>query len=195
MKGIALLLGLAVAAGTGAARAAEMYRWVDQAGQVHYSDQPPPPEARSPEVRRLGDKPSATTLPYALREAMRQFPVTVYTAEGCGQSCKQALAYLTKRGVPFTEKDARMGDNADVVLSHTGGKLEVPLMIIGRSALRGFEESTWAATLDAAGYPSSSTLPPGMVARQAEPSRVAEDTPEPAPEQPGEGSPEAPATN
>jgi len=194
MKGIALLLGLAVAAGIGAARAAEMYRWVDEAGRVHYSDQPPPPEARTPEIRRLGDKPTASTLPYAVREAVRQFPVTVYTAEGCGQSCKQAAAYLTRRGVPFTEKDARTAENADVVMSHTGGKLEVPLMIVGRSAVRGYEESAWAAALDAAGYPRSSTLPPGVAARQAEPRQVPKDTPEEA-QQPGEASPEVPATN
>jgi glutaredoxin len=195
MKGIALLLGLAVAAGVGAARAAGMYRWVDEAGQVHYSDQLPPPQARNLERRRLGDKPGDSTLPYTLREAVRQFPVTLYTAEGCGQGCTQAVAYLTRRGVPFTEKDARIAENADVVLSHTGGKLEVPLMIIGRSAVRGFEESTWAATLDAAGYPRSSTLPPGVAARTVEPSQVARDTPEPPAEQSGDTNPDAPATN
>jgi hypothetical protein len=192
MRGIALLFSLAVAACV--AQAAEMYRWVDATGRVHYSDQPPPPEVRNPERRRLGDKPAASSLPYALQEAVRQFPVTVYTAEGCGEGCKQGLAYLARRGVPFTEKDARIAENADVVMSHAGGKLEVPLMVIGRSAVRGFEESTWAANLDAAGYPRSSTLPPGMAARQAEPSRVAEDTSEQPAEQPADANPE-PATN
>ncbi|HXV06447.1 MAG TPA: DUF4124 domain-containing protein, partial [Burkholderiales bacterium] len=65
MKRIALLFGLAVAADIGTARAAEMYRWVDEAGRVHYSDTLPPPEARSRERRRLGDKPTPSTLPYA----------------------------------------------------------------------------------------------------------------------------------
>jgi glutaredoxin len=194
MKRIALLFGLAVAADIGTARAAEMYRWVDEAGRVHYSDTLPPPEARSRERRRLGDKPTPSTLPYALREAMRQFPVTVYTAEGCGTGCKQALTYLSRRGVPFTEKDARSAENAEVVMSHAGGKVEVPLLIVGRTALRGYEESAWAATLDAAGYPRSNALPPGVAARQAEPTPVAKDTTDEA-GQPGEASPEAPATN
>jgi glutaredoxin len=198
MKGIALLLGLAVAAGAGwveAARAAELYRWVEENGRVHYSDQPPPPEVRNLERRRLGDKPGASALPYGLQEAVRQFPVTVYTAEGCGEGCKQGVAYLTRRGVPFTEKDARVADNANVVMSHAGGKLEVPLLIVGGSALRGYEESTWAATLDAAGYPRSSALPPGLAARHAEPSQVAKDTQEQPAEQPGDANPDAPATN
>jgi hypothetical protein len=199
MKGIALLFSLAVAAGArwaDVAEAGELYRWVDEAGRVHYSDQPPPPEVRSnAERRRLGDKPPAATLPYALQEAVRQFPVTVYTAEGCGEGCKQGVAYLTRRGVPFTEKDARVVDNANIVMSHAGGKLEVPLLTVGRSALRGYEESAWASALDSAGYPRSNTLPPGFAARHVEPSQVAKDTPEQPAEQPGGASPEAPATN
>jgi glutaredoxin len=198
MRAIALLLGLGVAAGAGwgtASQAAEMYRWVDEAGQVHYSDQPPPPAVRHAERRRLGDRGGEATLPYTLREAVRQFPVTVYTAEGCGQSCKQALSYLSRRGVPFTEKDARIAENAELVMSHTGGKLEVPLLIVGRSALRGYEETTWAATLDAAGYPRSNALPPGVAARQVEPNQMAKDTTEPAAGQPADASPETPASN
>jgi len=37
----ALLLAAAVTIG-----AQEMYRWVDEKGEVHYSDQPPPPEVK-----------------------------------------------------------------------------------------------------------------------------------------------------
>lgn len=199
MKGIALLFSLAVAAGArwaDLAQAGELYRWVDEAGRVYYSDQPPPPEVRSnAERRRLGDKPPAATLPYTLQEAVRNFPVTVYTAEGCGEGCKQAVTYLTRRGVPFTEKDARLPDNANTVMSHAGGKIEVPLLIVGRNSLRGYEETAWSNALDAAGYPRSNTLPPGFVARTAEPTQVAKDTQEPPVERPSDDNPEAQPTN
>ena len=113
---------------------------------------------------------------------------------GCGEGCKQAVAYLTRRGVPFTEKDARLPDNANAVMSHAGGKIEVPLLIVGRSALRGYEETTWANALDAAGYPRSNALPPGFAARQVEPTQVAKDTQEPPAEPSGESNPEAQPT-
>ena len=154
-----------------------------QDGQVHYTDQPPPPEAHSAERKRLGDKPPAPTLPYAVQEAARTFPVTLYTAEGCGEACKQAVAYLNRRGTPFTEKDAREPDNAKVVMSLTGGKLEVPLLTVGRTSLRGYEEGAWATALDAAGYPKTSALPPGFAARQAaaKPAKAAPEQSAPAP--------------
>jgi len=186
MKGNTLLWTLTLVAGAAcitAAGAGELYRWVDENGRVHYTDQPPPAQARSAERKRLGNKPSAASLPYALQEAVRNFPVTLYTAEGCGEGCKQAVAYLTRRGVPFTEKDARNGDNANAVMALTGGKLEVPLLTVGRNALRGYEEGAWANALDAAGYPRSAVLPPGVAARKQEP-KVANEAPQ-AEEQPG----------
>lgn len=185
MKGNMLLWSLALAAGAaciGAAGAGELYRWVDENGRVHYTDQPPPAQARGAERKRLGDKPTDATLPYALKEAVRNFPVTLYSAEGCGEGCKQAVAYLTRRGVPFTEKDARNADNAKAVMAITGGKLEVPLLAVGRNTLRGYEEGTWASTLDSAGYPRSAVLPAGVAARKQEP-KVAKETP------PAEGDP------
>lgn len=183
MGRIALLLSLLVAA---AAQAGQLYRWVDQDGRVHYSDLLPPPEAQGGERKRLGDKPPAPTLPYAVQEAARSFPVTLYTAEGCGEGCKQAVAYLTRRGTPFTEKDAREPDNSKVVMSLAGGRLEVPLLTVGRTSLRGYEEGAWATALDAAGYPRTSTLPPGLAARQADPK--ASKAPEPTAPAPADGS-------
>ncbi|MGD8478050.1 MAG: DUF4124 domain-containing protein [Burkholderiales bacterium] len=40
-------LGILLLASSVANSAGEMYRWVDENGQVHYSDQPPPANARS----------------------------------------------------------------------------------------------------------------------------------------------------
>ena len=190
MKPNILLVGLALATAASCAAAGELYRWVDEKGRVHYTDQPPPPKARSAERKRLGDKPDAAQLPFALKEAVKNFPVTLYTAEGCGEGCNQAVAYLTRRGVPFTEKDARIADNANTVMSLTGGKLEVPLLTVGRNTLRGYEQNAWANALDAAGYPRSAALPPGVAARKQEPKPAKEAT-APAQDQPADGAPPA----
>jgi transposase-like protein len=41
-----LLIALAVLLAVTPASAQKLYKWVDQAGKVHYSDQPPPQDAR-----------------------------------------------------------------------------------------------------------------------------------------------------
>jgi glutaredoxin len=166
MRLIPLAAALMLAAG--AAHAGQLYKWVDRDGQVHYTDQPPPPEARSAERKRLGDKPGTQGVPFALQEAMRKFPVVMYTASGCGDGCKQASAYLAKRGIPHEELDARDEAAAEKLSALTGGKLEVPVMTVGSTTvLRGYEEGAWALALDAAGYPRSRVLPPGLdAARQ-----------------------------
>ncbi len=152
------------------AQAGQLYRWTDAEGNVHYTDQPPPPEARAAERKRLGDKPPAPALPYQLRDAVTKFPVTLYVADNCGDACKRAQAYLSQRGVPYTEKDARDTEVQKTILTLTGGKIEVPLVTVGSgTTLRGFEEGAWGVAFDAAGYPRSSMLPQGMSAKQTAP--------------------------
>jgi hypothetical protein len=157
MRANILVLMLMAAAGT--LHAGELYRWVDQDGRVHYTDTPPPPQARSAQRKQLGDRPGEGPVPFALQQAMKNFPVTLYVAEGCGEGCKAALAYLSGRGVPFTQKDARQEANATALMALTGGKLEVPVATVGSNVLRGYEESAWKTTLDAAGYPSTAVRP------------------------------------
>ena len=41
-----------------------------------------------------------------------------------------------------------LADNANKVMSLTGGKLEVPLLTVGRNTLRGYEQNAWANALD-----------------------------------------------
>jgi glutaredoxin len=163
------ILAFLLVAAAGTAHAGELYRWVDQDGQVHYTDQLPPPEARSAQRKRLGDRPGDGPVPFALQQAMKNFPVTLYVAEGCGEGCKAAAAYLNRRGVPFTQKDARQEANASALMALTGGKLEVPVATVGSNVLHGFEEGGWKTTLDAAGYPSTAVGPARAAAAKPAP--------------------------
>jgi hypothetical protein len=153
----AKIVAFVLIAAAGALQAGELYRWVDQDGKVHYTDQPPPPQARSAERKRLGDRPGDGPVSYALQQAMKNYPVTLYVAEGCGDGCKAAVAYLHRRGVPFTQKDGR--EDADALKALTGGVLEVPLATVGSNVLRGYQENAWKTALDAAGYPSTAVRP------------------------------------
>jgi Domain of unknown function (DUF4124) len=167
---LGLTFALAAAALVTEASAGNLYRWVDKDGRVHYTDQPPPPEAKSAERKKLGDKGVESTVPYSLQLATKNFPVTLYTAKDCGEPCKLGAALLGKRGIPFKEKNARDPGVTEEISGLTGGKLEVPLLAVGRSVLRGFEESAWNSSLNSAGYPS--TAVPG-VAKPSPPAKQA----------------------
>src|SRR5262245_30518048 len=93
-----------------------------------------------------------------MQQAMKNFPVTVYVVSECGESCKSAVAYLSRRGIPFTQKDGHQDPEGLKAL--TGGSMVVPVATIGATVLRGYEEGTWKGTLDAAGYPSAPVAPP-----------------------------------
>ena len=145
---------------------AQMYRWVDEGGKVHYSDQAPAPGARNVQKKSMPvGQGSSAGLPYALQQAVRDFPVTLYTADLCKETCSQARELLSKRGVPYRE--TTVADEADLAqLKQLSGETSVPVMTVGREVYRGFEAATYNAALDRANYPASSLLPPGVQARQ-----------------------------
>ncbi|MFN0040352.1 MAG: DUF4124 domain-containing protein, partial [Burkholderiales bacterium] len=122
---------------------AELYRWVDAEGKVHYSDKPPVPNVKSIERRKVdGGKPGETPLPYTLQQAVKNFPVTLYTTE-CGDACSRARMLLTKRGVPYTEMDANDEAARAELRKLIGPNLEVPVLKIGSKVVKGIEEGQW----------------------------------------------------
>ncbi|MFN0314901.1 MAG: glutaredoxin family protein [Burkholderiales bacterium] len=152
---------------------AELYRWVDENGSVTYSDLPPPPSAASAEQKRFVDRPGSQQLPYALQTAMRDHPVTLFSTD-CGPACTNAAQLLEKRGVPFTAKDAKDGQVQKELAALTGGQLEVPVLLVGKNAVKGFLPDNWHSALDIAGYPKTNALPLNVAAkRPAEPSTPA----------------------
>ena len=164
---------------------ADFYRWVDAGGKVQYSDQPPPASIKQFEkIKAAGGKPSDAPLPYVLQQAVKNFPVTLYSSE-CGDACTRARELLAKRGVPYTEMDATDPAAQEELRKLTGGALEVPVLNIGSDSLRGFEEGRWNASLDAAGYPQTAVIPPRPPTKPAKPAVAA---PPVAPAPPAEAS-------
>lgn len=143
-----------------AAQSASLYRWEDSGGNVHYTDQPPPPTAKGVEEKTIQDGvPQEASLPYATREAAKNFPVILFSAN-CGKPCIQAREYLLNRGVPFEQKDASAASVQEELRKRIGAP-QVPVLVVGRiAALKGFEAEQWSAALDAAGYPRSGLAVP-----------------------------------
>ncbi|MFK3739971.1 DUF4124 domain-containing protein [Massilia sp. TN1-12] len=148
--------------------AAQVYTWKDAQGVTHYGDAPPA-GARARALRAGSQPAAASALPYALARAVQDFPVVLYTSGRC-DACDQGRALLRARGIPFTERT--VGTHADEqVLRRLSGKSEVPLLLVGRQKIAGFQAAAWDEALTAAAYPTASLLPPGY--RQAPPQPAA----------------------
>jgi len=160
---LAILVSACVAA------QADVYRWVDAQGRVQYSDQPPPADIKKVErVKTAAGKPGDVSLPYALQQAVNNFPVTLFTS-ACGEACSRASDLLAKRGIPYTEMDATDPAAQEELKKVTGGPLQVPVLKVGPDVLKGFEEGGWNTSLDAAGYPQTAVIPPRAPVKPAKP--------------------------
>jgi len=148
---VTTLLTLAACAGH-----AQIYRWFDENGRAHAGDTPPP-GARNVEKVHAATPAAESVEPYALQLARKNAPVTLYSTPNC-PLCGNARALLNQRGVPFKETlitDKNVGELMTAV-----GANAVPSIVVGSAIRQGFEETTYHAMLDAAGYPKLGVLPP-----------------------------------
>ncbi len=152
-------------AALGASNVFAQYKYIGPDGRVVYSDQPPPPAAKA--IQKPATTGNAAVaapasasgggLPFALQQAIKNFPVTLYTTNDC-DSCNQGRNMLVKRGVPFTEKTVRNQDDFKVFKDATGAA-QVPVMMVGSGKQVGFEDGAWNGALNIAGYPPGNLLP------------------------------------
>jgi len=151
-------LAMALLLCAGSAGAQQTYRWTDAKGIVHFSDQPPPAsEGRKVEAKAAGSATADASLPYALAAAVRNAPVTLYTGRACAV-CDQGRALLLARGIPFTEKTVSSNDDI-AKLAQAGSDGQLPLLLVGRTPLIGFDSAAWQGALSDAAYPSENILP------------------------------------
>lgn len=142
------------------AHAQTIYRIVGADGKVTFSDKPP---AGSDQSKVLGtgvgvtNNAPSSTLPFELQQTSTKYPVTLYTAPKCAP-CDMGRTLLTARGVPFSERTVTTVEDTEY-LQRLTGESSLPYLTIGSQRHKGFSESEWNSTLDAAGYPKNSMLP------------------------------------
>ena len=151
----ALLLAIATVGALPLTADAQVYRWVDANGRVQYSDQPPPPGTKNVQEKNVsGNSIQNNELSLAAQDAQKKNPVIVYVSE-CGESCDAAKAYLNQRGIPHTVVDPTRSLELNKKFKEETGGAVVPVIRVGERRLSGWSESSWAAALDAAGYPKT----------------------------------------
>ncbi|WP_221764480.1 glutaredoxin family protein [Methyloradius palustris] len=135
---------------------AQVYKWKDAQGNMHYSDTPPM-DVKNIETKNVkANVVDTDAQPFATKLAAEKNPVSLYSFTGCGEPCTKAQAYLDKRGIPYALKNT---DEDKAALQKLTGSLQVPVLVVGsKIPKRGFLEESWASLLDEAGYPKDNPL-------------------------------------
>lgn len=164
--------------------AAAQFKWLDANGRVTYGDNPPR-EARNVERvgAPVGEADAGATLPFEVRRAVAGFPLTLYTAADCA-ACAGARDLLRARGAPYTEITIGSARDMEAFRKLDLGD-RVPVLMVGRQALKELQPELWHSTLDTAGYPRAATLPrtwrnPPPRPLSPEPAAAADAAPAPA---------------
>jgi glutaredoxin len=127
---------------------AQVYKWTDPGGKVHYGDSPPE-DAKKQELRiRIPsyDGPVQVrdwSAVLGTRPAVAAGAVTMYSTEWCGH-CKNARKYFAANGISYREIDVEKSDAAAREFRSLGGN-GVPLILVGRKAMSGFDPGSFEA--------------------------------------------------
>ncbi len=120
-----------------------LYKYVDDAGQVHYTDRPPA-DAASEEMDIQVDsllgpaEISARRADYAARlQNVASGRVVIFTTDWC-RVCKKAKRYMDDNSIAYSERDIEKSDSARRDYERLGGK-GVPLLQVGQQTMHGFD--------------------------------------------------------
>lgn len=136
---------------------AEIYKWVDDKGEMHISDSPPPgaKPAGKIEVYKDGQEDSLGTAaaPVKKKEEARQTverkkkaDVVLYTTSWCPY-CRKARDYLRSRGIDFIEYDIEKDKEAAVRKRQLDSRGGVPFAIINGRSISGFSAPAYERAL------------------------------------------------
>lgn len=134
-----MLVILLVLAG---AVSAEVYKWTDDAGQVHFSDKPHDEKAEKITLKTYPPKSTdESTDEKKTNPVSSKMQVTMYATSWCGY-CKKAREYFTKNNIPFIEYDIEKNAQAKRKYDSFGGK-GVPVIFVGEQRMNGFNVASF----------------------------------------------------
>lgn len=150
---LATCLVLAFSAG------AQVYKWTDSNGNVHYGDAPPQ-DAKTSQVKvdavsSYEGPPQVDNWAAVIRSPAGQSSLarpdsktlTTYSTTWCG-FCKNARAYLTAKKIPYREVDIEASKANNDQFKQFGGQ-GIPMFILGERRMRGFNEEKMESFLAA----------------------------------------------
>jgi glutaredoxin len=138
-----LLLCLALA---GPIVAGELFKWVDDQGNVHYGDKPPENASLKRIEGNISSYGSVSVEPFvaAPGKASAQAgarKVVMYSTSWCG-FCKKAARHFRKNKIPFSEYDIEKSARAANEFEKLRAR-GVPVILIGKQRMNGFDAATF----------------------------------------------------
>ena len=104
-------------------------------------------------TKKLPGKRAAVEAAPTAEDAMRDFPVVLFTTPDC-EACELVRDQLNGRDIPYTEKDATNDREIQGKLAAiTGGVLVVPTVTVGEQKFTGYSRNDLKSALTDAGYP------------------------------------------
>ena len=172
------LAGIFLAVATAGAQ--DMYKWVDEQGNVTYQDQPPPGQEDSAAPFAEDSEFAAELAAEKTRRSITSsVPVTLYSVPVC-DACDMVRLLLERNGVPYTEMDAGEDAAAQKEIKALTGQLSVPVLTVGDTVVSGYSSTGIEAQLVDAGYTLGGEAAPGQEGQSAESSLSEEEVAEQA---------------
>jgi glutaredoxin len=139
---------------------AEIYKWIDKDGSVHFTDSAPPAgekaELVNPEPNQIegygkvpAHKSATRPAPGSMKEtaAQEDLPIVeLFVTSWCGY-CKKAEAYFTKRNIPYVKYDVEKDRGAARRKSSLTQSRGVPFVLIGDIGIPGYSEAAFERAL------------------------------------------------
>lgn len=143
---------------------ADIYKWTDASGKVHFSDKKP--EQVSAETVKMArhtrsDAPNETSVMPAVTpekaassapeqtaaEPQTKKKVVMYSASWCGY-CKQARLFFNTNAIPFREYDVETSSKGkrDYEKMHGNG---VPIILVDKHKMQGFDSAQFLSLYQA----------------------------------------------
>lgn len=114
---------------------AEIYKWTDERGNVHFSDKKPA-NLESEEIQLQIN--TYESVSYDTSKVDTGKKVVMYSTEWCGY-CKKARRYFVSKDIPFTEYDVEKNAKARKQYKAMGAR-GVPVILVGKQRMNGFSE-------------------------------------------------------
>lgn len=134
------------------AQAAKLYKWVDEDGNVSYHQRPPRDAGKyKVEEKEFGQTTESQRKSGSWQSSINKYPITLYMVPRCAM-CDLVRQYLKSKKLPYSEINVENNKAAQAELTRVSGKLEVPVVTIGKGLVRGYSLEELNSKLIEAGY-------------------------------------------
>ena len=115
---------------------AEVFKWIDDQGKVHFGDRPPTTVTAEKVTVRVNTYSGPPVVTQSTAPALASADVEIYSAQWCGV-CTRAKRYFKAKRIPFRELDIDNSRAARRGFDRLGGK-GVPIILVGDQRMDGF---------------------------------------------------------